>query len=136
MPVRAIDVRRAAKNHNQDDADLDDDDGRVDVRGLPDADHDQHGDRGRDNHGRQVDDRIRAAASHIDHGAGRRGKRRRKADADEVVKETREVARPPDGDSCRAERIFEDEIPADDPGNELAERRIAVRVGGTGDRHG
>ena len=31
--------------------------------------------------------------------------------------------------------VLEDEVPADDPRDQLAERRVGVRVGGAGDRH-
>ena len=68
--------------------------------------------------------------------AGRRRERRREVDADEVVQETREVAAPADRDRRRAERVLEDQVPADDPGEELAERRVAVGVGRAGNRHG
>ena len=36
-----------------------------------------------------------------------------------------------------ADRVLEDQVPADDPGHELAEGRVGVRVGAAGDRdHG
>ena len=41
-----------------------------------------------------------------------------------------EVARPADRDRRRAERVLEDQVPADDPGDELAQRRVGVGVGG------
>ena len=46
-----------------------------------------------------------------------------------------EVAGPADRHGRRAERVLEDQVPADDPGDELAERRVSVGVGGACDRH-
>ena len=43
------------------------------------------------------------------------------------------IAGPSDADGRRAERIFEDQRPADDPSQELAERRIGIGVGAAGD---
>ena len=45
-----------------------------------------------------------------------------------------EVARPGDRDRHVADRVLEDQVPADDPGHELAERRVGVGVGAAGDR--
>ena len=45
------------------------------------------------------------------------------------------MAGPADRDGRRAEGVLEDEIPADDPRDELAERRVPVSVRGAGDRH-
>ena len=53
-----------------------------------------------------------------------------------VVEQRREVARPADGDGGCAERELEDQVPADDPRDQLADRRVRERVGRTGDRHG
>jgi hypothetical protein len=53
----------------------------------------------------------------------------------ELIEQRDEVAGPADRDGGRAERIFEDQIPPDHPGDELAERGVGVGVGGTGDRH-
>ena len=54
----------------------------------------------------------------------------------EVVQEAHDVARPADGDGGGAERVFEDQVPADDPGDELAHRRIGIGVGAARDRDG
>ena len=48
-------------------------------------------------------------------GAARGGKLGRHDDA-EVVQERYDVARPADGDGDGADSVFEDQIPADDPG--------------------
>lgn len=54
------------------------------------------------------------------------------------MEEAGHVARPTDGDRRRAEEVFEDQVPADDPGEEFPARRIGVGVGapGHGDHRG
>ena len=52
----------------------------------------------------------------------------------EEAQERAEVAGPGDRDRHVADRVLEDQVPADDPGHELAERRVGVRVGAAGDR--
>jgi hypothetical protein len=44
-------------------------------------------------------------------------------------------ARPADRDRRRRQRVLEDQVPADDPGDQLAERGVRVRVGRARDRH-
>ena len=56
-------------------------------------------------------------------------------DDPELVEQRDEVARPADRHRRRPERVFEDQVPADDPGDELAERGVGVGVSGPGDRH-
>ena len=51
-----------------------------------------------------------------------------------LVHQAQEVAGPRGADRHRAERVLEDQVPADDPGDELAHRRVAVGVGRAGDR--
>src|SRR5271157_2117646 len=65
-------------------------------------------------------------------GVRRRRKLRRDVDA-KVLQEADEVAAPTGGDGRRAESVFQDEVPADDPGEEFAQGRVAVRVSRSGD---
>ncbi|VVB47148.1 hypothetical protein RHAL1_02661 [Beijerinckiaceae bacterium RH AL1] len=97
--------------------------------------HDQHDREHRnDEHRGQVEERMRRrAVGELHLGAGRRGEGRRNGDAD-VLEQAERVLAPADGDGRGAHRIFEDEIPADDPGEDLAERRGGIGVGGAGDR--
>ena len=67
-------------------------------------------------------------------GERRCGEVRRNDDA-EILEEAHHVARPADGHRGGAERIFEDQVPADDPGDEFAHRGVGVGVGAAGDRH-
>ena len=53
----------------------------------------------------------------------------------EQVQEAAEVARPRDRHGDVADRVLDDEIPADDPGDELAERGVGIGVGRAGHRH-
>ena len=52
----------------------------------------------------------------------------RQVDA-EAAEQRVEVAAPGDGDGDVADRVLEDQIPADDPRDQLAERRVRIRVG-------
>jgi len=49
----------------------------------------------------------------------------------EVVEKFDGIARPANGDGGRGEEVFEDEIPANDPGQKFAQGRISVGVGTT-----
>ena len=60
---------------------------------------------------------------------------RRDLDA-ELRQQRPEVRAPALGDHARTEEHLEDEVPPDDPGEELAERRVRERVGRSRDRHG
>ncbi len=57
----------------------------------------------------------------------------RQVDAD-AAEERVGVAGPRDGDGRVADGVLEEEVPADDPGDQLAQRRVGVRVGAA--RHG
>ena len=53
-----------------------------------------------------------------------------------IAQKTRNIAGPADCDRCRAEGIFEDQVPTDDPGDEFTHRRIGISIGAAGNRHG
>ena len=78
---------------------------------------------------------VTGAVGSVHDGARRGAERRRELRCPEVVQQAGEVARPADRDRRGAERVLEHQVPADDPGDELAERRVAVGVGGAGDRN-
>ena len=52
------------------------------------------------------------------------------------MEEADNIARPANGDRGGAKCIFEDQVPADDPGDELAHGRIGIGVGTAGNRDG
>ncbi len=52
-----------------------------------------------------------------------------------VVEQLLEVAGPGDGHRHVAHRVLDDEVPADDPADQLAEGGVGVGVGRAGDRH-
>ena len=52
----------------------------------------------------------------------------------EIMQQRGDIARPADRDGRGAHGVFEDEVPADDPGEDLAEGRIGIGVGAAGDR--
>src|ERR1700679_2298841 len=53
----------------------------------------------------------------------------------EVFQEAEQVTAPTGGDGRRTEGIFQDQVPADDPGEDLAQSRISVGVSRTGNRN-
>jgi hypothetical protein len=121
--VRRLDVEDPDRDHEQHDRQLDHDDDRGDPRRELDP-QDQHPGHHQGDEDRRDVDRGRLA-----------GDRRRQRDP-EVAQQLVEVARPADRHGRRAEGEFEDEVPADDPGHELAEGGVGERVGRAGDRHG
>ena len=79
----------------------------------------------------------------VDPGVGRRGVDVGRGgvfgrdDDAEVLEERDHVSRPAHRDGGGGEEVLQNQVPADDPGEELAQRRVAVGVGGAGDRdHG
>src|SRR5208337_3562040 len=52
-----------------------------------------------------------------------------------VLKKAVDVAAPTGGDRGGAKGVFQDQVPSDDPGKNLAQGRVTVGVGGTGDRN-
>ena len=64
---------------------------------------------------------------------GRRAHPGRQLDA-EPGEDPLEVAAPADRDGHRSDRVLEDQVPADHPGEDLAERGVGVGVGAAGDR--
>ena len=57
-------------------------------------------------------------------------------EAERGVEQLVEVAAPADGHGGDRDAVLEDQVPADDPGDQLAHRRVGVRVGAARDRDG
>ena len=125
--VARLEVEDAHDHEEREDGELQADHHRVRPRALLDAvgEHDADGEHEHD--GGEVD---RAAV------AGRPGDRVRQVDAEQRAEQVLDVPAPADGDGRDGHPVLEDEVPADDPGDELAQRRVAVRVGASGDRDG
>ena len=66
--------------------------------------------------------------------AGRGGDLRRQLKV-ETLEQGDEIAAPSDGNRRGADSVFDDEVPANDPGEDFAQRGVAVGVGGAGDRN-
>ena len=89
------------------------------------------------------DAQLRAQTARAALGRGPGGEQRRavvgrdpRRDLDaEAEHELPEVGGPGDRHRDVADRVLEDQVPADDPGHQLAERRVAVGVGGAAHRH-
>ncbi len=76
--------------------------------------------------------RLMIAPGELALGAADIHSRQRDADAGQQLLH---VAAPADGDGHRADGVLEDQVPADDPGEELTHRRVGVGVGAAGDRN-
>ncbi len=133
MPVRRVDELQRERDEEQDHDELDRDDDRVQRRRLRDADVADPADRADDQHGRQIDERAGRRYVAVGHRQRRirYGGRQRELHAGELAdraEQAVEVARPADRDGRGREEVFEDQHPADEPGDDLAERRVRIRV--------
>ena len=117
------------------------DHGVVGPRALLDADHQQPGDNGHDHHARHVDrdtvaeqhrqlrQPLREGMGHVPIGGGEPV-----GELDpERAQQGREVARPRDRHGDVADGVLQDQVPTDDPGDQLAERGVGIGVGAARD---
>ena len=125
LRLPALNAVTPTTRKNASTASLMNDHDRVEARALADADAQHRGDREHDEDGRQVE---RAAL------AGRAGERVGQREAEQRVEQVVEVLAPADRDGGDRHGVLEDQVPADDPRRELAERRVGVRVGAARDR--
>ena len=129
-----------AEAHEQEDHDeLDRDDDGVDESRLRDAAVAERGDCGRDRDRRQIDQRAGWNQAPVNHVQGRRRERsrQRKRHADAMtdgVQQAGEISGPADRHRRGGKRVLEHEHPADEPGHELAERRVGIGIGAARDR--
>src|SRR5262249_42121855 len=120
-----IDIPPADADDEQDNGKLYGDENRVGEGAFADADDQNQGDGGDDDHGREVDPGAgRAKWVVADHA--------RELETEGGLKEFVEVAGPARGHGGAAHGVFKDQIPADDPGGQLAERGVSVGVGAAG----
>ena len=119
--VGRVDEADAGEDHEQHDEQLDPDQHQVDPQRLLDADGDQGGQHGDQQHGQHVD-----APPWPRLGPG---------DPD-VAQEDDRVRAPALRDHAGAEHQLEQQVPADDPRDDLAEGGVGERVRRAGDRHG
>ena len=125
LPVRGLHVLDAHHDEEQDHDALDGHHEGVEARALPHPDHEQDHDQQDDDHRREVDE---GAVE----GAGGGGHPDRQVDA-EPVEDALEVTAPADGHGHGAHRVLEDQVPADHPGDDLAQGRVGVGVGAARD---
>ena len=139
-PVGGIDVTNSQANHEQHDADLDYN--QSGVRGGAFLDpHDQQGSAGSHNCYRQhveaVEGPVFGVRGHERPGIGRPVRGNRPMSEADDFKKFFEILRPVSGNHRATHRVFEYQIPADDPRHQLAECGISVGVGAAGNRrHG
>ena len=135
LPVGGRDVADPDADERQDDDQLDRHHEIVDARRLARAPYQQEGQQRHDRRGRQIGDgRRRRAVGELDDLTSRGRKPGWDGETDGGQGPV-EVARPSDGHCGGTDRIFENEVPADQPGRELAQAHISVGVGAAGNRH-
>ena len=146
----AEDVHSGDDDEGDDGDQLDEDDRGVEVGGLLDADDQDRRNDDDGEEGHEVEDgggvlrgagkllgtpggfRCPTAVHHRPLRAGDVAETGRQVDAI-ILEEGDQGGAPAGGDSGGAESVFEDQIPADDPGKDLAKRGVAVSVGRAGD---
>ena len=135
-PVVRVDEERADQNHEQDGGQLHADHGGVEARALLNALHQHNGHDRHDQHCRQVHD---TAGLHevprsgvVNNGGTAEGGR--KVDA-EPGQHALEVPGPAVRHGGRSHRVFEHQVPANDPGEQLTQGGVGVGIGRPGDRH-
>jgi hypothetical protein len=136
VPVGGVHVERADADHEQDGGDLDPHQDGIDAGALANADHQDDRDQGDDADRRQVDVRPRgdqpSELGVVVHDRPGDGVGQLPA---EDVQDALEVAGPPVRHGGGADGVLQDQVPADDPGEQLAERGVGVGIGRARDRH-
>ena len=129
LPVFRRHEHAADADDQQDHGNLDRDDDRVDSRRFFDADDQQNrdGERDQTSAGRLRMAVAAGAVGEHDRRAGRRAEERWKAQA-EIGEKTDHIRRPAHRDRCCTQRVFENQVPADDPRDELSKRRVTVGI--------
>jgi hypothetical protein len=129
-PVLRVHVKGANGDHEEDDGHLQDHHSGIEARAFPDALHQDRRDDAGDDDGGQIDDgpgqNVLAGLVQIVRSVLYSKGQPQPENADEVL----EVLRPAMSHGRGCHRVFQYEIPSNDPREELAERRVGVRVRG------
>ena len=135
-PMRRADERSRRHDEHDDDNELDANDDVVGARGFVDADDEQCRNGGDDRHRRDIHQRAGRVPGPLGRiiGKWRLGIGRGNGNAD-ILEKAHDIARPADRDGGSAKRVFEDQVPADDPGDDFAHGGVGVGVGAAGNRH-
>ena len=118
-------MRRRGGDHQQHRPDLDQHDHGVETRAPFDAQRQQAGDAQTAEHREKIDAKPFASARRALRPDG-------KLDS-EQPQQRLEITGPADRHDRDDQRIFEQQIPADDPGDEFAKHRVSIGVGAAGD---
>ena len=152
MPVRRINHKRTKRDEEHDDSYLHDYDRRVRGRAFPNPVDQQDRYENDNQECRQIYDKGMA------HDGGECGRReiaqgvaavgeeigsglvighgpKRKLEPEQAPAKLYKIARPAHSDGHIPDRVFKDQIPANDPGDDLPQSSVRVGVGGTGDRN-
>jgi len=145
--VRRLDVGRADADEGHHEDHLEQHHRGVQRGALAHAAHEHDGERRHDHHGRQVEAHDERAERRVQRGRdGAQGRivrdglevrrhPRGEVDAEGAAQERAEIVGPALRDVDVADGVLDDEVPADDPGEDLAERDVGVGVGAARDRH-
>ena len=135
MPVRLVDKTGAVSDEQQNYDHFYRDNRVVEVCRFADADHQQRDHQSHDEHGGQVQE----TAGRLQAGRGvvreRRSRQRGRQGQPEILEKADDIGRPAHGNGGCAEQIFKNQIPPNDPGKDLPQCGVGVRVGATRRRH-
>ena len=116
----SVERRGGHDDEEHQDRQLGDDHHRVRARRLAHSGDQQRGHREHEQEGGHV---------HVSAVAGRQGDRVAEGDPEERVEQRREVGAPSHGHGRHRHAVLEDQVPPDDPREDLAHRRVGVRIG-------
>ena len=132
-PMRRTDISPTHEHDEADDRQFRRHERGVGLDALANAEHEHGRHRGDEKHRRQVEDAgdsVRRRPGVVGEAGGNR---RQPHGGEQFV----EVSAPGRGHRGAAHRVFEDQVPADEPGEDFAQRRVGVGVGAAGHRgHG
>ena len=134
MPVGRIDIESADDDDEDDRHDFDGDHGGVEVGTLVNSLDEDDGEDRDDHHRRKVHERAGTLQMTVVESPWADLHCLRQHDV-QLCEHILEIARPSGGDSRAADGVLEDEIPANDPREQLTERRIGIGVCRARDRY-
>jgi hypothetical protein len=140
MPVRRVDVVRRETDEDKDRDDFHQHHDVVGLGGFANAAHENHGEEHHDDEGGPVETKVPAGliervACEVAEAARQvcRGDPFQIRVNAEPVEQIDDVGGEADADGHVADGVFEDEVPADDPGDEFTHGGVGVRVSAAGD---
>jgi len=125
MPIGCLHMRQTDGDDEDDRRDLDDHHGRIEARTPFDAQRQEARDRKAPQHRGEIKDMAWPCS--------RRAHRKARERHAKLAEQRLQIARPADGNHGDHQRIFEQQIPADNPRDEFAKHSVSIGVGAAGD---